>query len=428
MRARLAVDVDVGWTRRPAPPPAGEPFVVLAPVQATASTTLPFMTWGYNGGVNATVGEAEARVPGACTLFTWSVRLTSALAAGESITFAVMVNGVADATMAITLMEGQIDGEGNGTIVLVADDRVAVRATFTGLTSKAVRGFVFGLSGAAGSAFFVTAVATISGFTITNAVYGGVDGSGVGDYTAFDTSGNQPNAVIHSLLAAVTLTRLTAWLRAVATGTHNFDPSVAGGASFGTVTVGIGQQGGSSAVSGAWPTVAAAANVNAGAAHVNSNGAETVLVQLAIQYAPASPYAGYSIIGSPLSAGRNFGSTAGNADRIGLPMSDVEAVDTGGSLQLRWPNVPGTFQYFIGMSRHSTFGFGAISADYRLDVNGIAAITASVASVSTNPAFVRNDVSMKHVVSGDLVEFAAQHDGPYGGNARWGAVIGFLPD
>lgn len=145
----LRINVGLGWGRS-IPAVTFLPYPLPFWFQDTVDATDKYIAIAYNAGVQSDIQNAYARTTVASVLEGWTMRVSSALGAGETLDFRLVIDGTPDATMVISLGDGDIHGEATGSLDIPADSLVAIEAIVGGtLASKLVRGGVLALREAA---------------------------------------------------------------------------------------------------------------------------------------------------------------------------------------------------------------------------------------------------------------------------------------
>lgn len=417
------------WGPATAQPPPTIPFVVVGALFTTLDTTNTFAPIGYDGGgLDTTSDMCATFFQDEQTLTSWSVQLAGAALSGtQTLTFRITIDGVPDATMTISLAVGDTGGVASGSLLIPAGSLVSVEAVFGGgLVTKGVRGFVFAFDGVP----FVVISDRLQNVAAAWAVQGCANqfATSGGDYEAGFGTGACGN--VHPLPGNVVIDGASVHVESVAVPPATFDFHVGqASVAFGSVLLPTATQDASDdTLSGTWLPNAAAADLNPGMAYMNAPTAfNNVRCQVAVRYTPATPYEAYSIILSALNAGTFSPAPSGSVDAYTILAGDS---GVGGSdlVSLRWPNLPGTFQYLVGYAKCS--GTGSF-ATFALAVNGVDEIaTANTTdSAISGLIYARNDIDTVHVVSGDLVRFHSLVSVDAGAGAfNLGLAVGFLPD
>jgi hypothetical protein len=145
-------------------------------------------------------------------------------------------------------------------------------------------------------------------------------------------------------------------------------------------------------------------------------------------YAIDSPFASWCIIPSGISFSQTLGTNAGNAtDVYGMGSNLGKAVASEAQVQLRWPNLPGTFQHMVSVAIMPAIP-GSTTVEFGVRING-ASTPFTTATASVAP-FVLNDAAANpHVNTDDLVNFYGNVTPQTGTRAtKTLFAVGFLAD
>lgn len=117
-------------------------------IQDTVDTDFKYMSPAYNNGTRDDIDEAYARAVTDFTINSWSARISAALGVGETLTLRWVIDGVPDATIPISFVEGDQDlTSADGTLAIAKDQLFAIEGVIGGtLTDVVVRGGVVSYS------------------------------------------------------------------------------------------------------------------------------------------------------------------------------------------------------------------------------------------------------------------------------------------
>jgi hypothetical protein len=390
--------------------------------------TQSFSSLGWNSGWWASETDAKMKVVQNTTVTSWTVQLDAAVGGGDSITFEIMVNGVADATIPITLNAGDTGKRSaDGSLLLSVGDTVSIRGTASGATpaSIIVNGFVLGCTGNSP----VCAVHVYPNADPFNVAFAGSQGAGqnVADFT-----GSPFEAYLNPFPANQVFAELSAQLSASTSGT--LQPRVGGSNSGSAVSI-VASDNATGAISATLVRPTGSGDIASTVGDILASSLASTRLRLMAAYALASPYASWCAIPGGLTYGGGaLGIFAGgvaeshafgaNFARRGTLISDQEF-----KCQLRWPNMPGTFQHFL-VAVNTQFVNTTYTVTGEVRINGATAISTTTGSVATNTAQVAtDDISTASVAADDLVNFGATTSTSdlFNGGSTIVYGIGFLP-
>lgn len=425
-RAKLGVSVGLGWQRSPVVQPEAAAFALPFWVNDTVDADFKYFPIAYNGATNETVAEAQARMVRDCTVTSWTMRVSSALAAGETLTFRFVINGTPDATLTVSLGEGDIDAvSADGALDFAEGDLVAVEGVLGGtLTSKIVRGGVIAFEVEGGAPFFVSVADTSNGIRDVS-FHGYYPIVGGNSYTDID---NVPAANFNPFTSALTFTKLAAQLTSATVG--DFDLLTRVGVVLGSgLTIPDGQTGivgNDIDIELTRPADKTELEDTQGVIVVNE--AQTIDLRVVSAYSVDAPLDAWSFIAGGFSGTSNMGVSAPNATFWqAFGTTDARIVES--QVVLRWPNLPGTFKYFlaVGVTRFPT---NSPVYSPHLRINGSTFLAVSSGPVTAAPFLCLDSTTEVAVAAGDLVCFSTTADGPFDqdNGTRMLYAIGFLPD
>lgn len=429
----IRVECDVKYTSHPVTPspPSGQKFVLpvfLVDSINDGGATQSFTSLGWNAGWWAAQADAIMRTPIDMTLNSWTAELATALAAGKTITFALVINGVVDGTLTITLTgDGVLTGgrSADGALSIPAGSTVCIQGTASDAAAAAVivNGFVLGLS-ANQPVCAVHVFPNASPFKIAPAGSQGA-GQNVADFTASLTPFEE---WLNPLDATVTFSQLTAQLSAATSGT--LQPRVGAINAGGSLSIAASDHA-SGAINAAVGRTTGAGDVASVVADINATSLSGTFLRLMAVYQAAPPRSGWCIIPSGLSYATVLAGSGGNGTQLYGPGSNFSrvsgAVDQH-KVVLRWPNVPGTLQHFVGTIVTDAVS-GSVTFTWGVQVGGVGTTFKSVTQ-NTHPWVGIDDAVTLHLAVDNLVNFVATGSPSDGtaANARTTFAIGFLPD
>jgi hypothetical protein len=391
--------------------------------------TTAYTGLGWNAGFLSTEAAAHHKLLQDITINSWTVQMPAALPGGETLTFTPMVNGAAQPLWAITLGAGDTGGRFDGTIALLAGDTLSIRGVASSPTSAAliVNGFMFACTSAS-PVVATTVFPNSANYKIAP------EGSAGNGQNAVAFGLNSFEASFCPMPTNQIFSALSAQFPAAHTGT--IQPRV-GGSNTGAALAytAVDNATGAVAFTLARPTSGATFLTDYGDMNATGlSGAGSVRVMAA--YAMDTGFENWCV----LTSGQTF-----SASRIGLSSGSVGVAQAVGGnfaradtaiavreaeVQLRWPNLQGTLQYFTAIS-----DTGVVSTPYTIAaevrVNGATAIAAPLTpAVSANTGeVVSEDGSSVTVFVDDLVNFGATAStfDTFNGGSTMLYGVGFLP-
>lgn len=406
-------------------------MVLLDSIDSGGGTTA-FCSIGSTGGFFATEADTTVTTTHDITVTSWTAQFNAALGAGESVVFALVIDGTPDATLPITVNEAETGGRSaDGSLLIPAGSTISIRgvANGAGAASEIVTGFVLGYT--AETPFFASHTFPNNA---TMYVSPAGDGSSSTQGTpSFSTFSNAPaQAVLNPLDALLTMTALTGKLSAATSGT--LQPRV-GGVDTGTPVSFSSSDSASGAIAVSAGRATSGADVASVSLDVKATSLASTRLRQMIQYTVAGftdwcvipagvTQSGAQLAISALATAESHG-FATRSSRRGSAVNSFETLR-----QLRWPNVPGTFQHLI-----TAIVTGNVTVSYTwtavLRVNGASFLPAVTGTLGANTADLAiNDLDTVHVVADDLVNFGgatSTGDGANQGSFPMYAV-GFLAD
>jgi hypothetical protein len=421
--AKLSVLSEI--TKAPVRPPATRlavfPFFIVDTVDASNK----YAPIGYNGGWNTALTATNSRLATDIEVTSWTMRLSTTLGVGETVSFRLVIDGTPDASVVITINAGENSGRADGSLMIAAGSLVSIEGIVGGtLVSVQVLGGIVGYRGAT----FLTTIADFAALLPHNMNLEGY--FGVGDGTDFTDISNVPRVTLSPIDAVLAFDQLAAQISATLGADLIIQPRV-GGVDTGTaVTVPTGQLGAAGVVSFSAGRAALAADLQTVKMALHLTGTGSPARRITASYQFASPFANWSFLASGFSASQNLGGSLGNADSWQTPGTNFTQLVAETATSLRWPNVPGTLQHFLAVRITNNPSLSPATFRYRLRLNGSTVIEVVEVGATANPGLNLEDATSVAVAADDLVNFATHSDGPYGASnqSRVLYAIGFLPD